>query len=175
MLSISSFRTHKMVEYAGRFLVLKTDVWMYLSSIHDGYCVLRKTMLRFLMYVECWWDCYAQFLILGFWNLEFMKVMKFIPCLFMPLNLYRIHEYAGLCLFRCCVNHSYAMLGCCFWECWVWLDFEVVTVVSINPNIFPKNSVSHMHECVWFIAVWMCMNIIVSLLCCLPWWNFSWW
>ena len=67
-------------------------------------------MLRFLMYVECWWDCYAQFLILGFWNFEFMKVMKFIPCLFMPLNLSRIHEYAGLCLFRCCMNHSYAML-----------------------------------------------------------------
>ena len=58
------FKTHEMVEYAVRYFDLKSDVWMHLSSIHDGYCVLRKTMLGFLMYVKCWWEWYAQFMFL---------------------------------------------------------------------------------------------------------------
>ena len=76
MLIILKFESHKMVEYAGRFLDLKTDVWMYLSSIHDGYCVLRKTMLGLLMYVACWWDWCTQFLFL----VEFFVVDDECPC-----------------------------------------------------------------------------------------------
>jgi hypothetical protein len=64
LLNVVKLESHEMVEYAVRYFDLKSEVWMHLSSIHDSYCVLRKTMLGFFMYVKCWWEWYAQFMFL---------------------------------------------------------------------------------------------------------------